>query len=146
MTELLSKVKTSEEIIYILTMKREINPSEEYVRLNKSVLSRLGDLNTVTKEDIAKFLDKLRKPETEDALHKWIGTYNKYYTILKKFFKWFGAPYSMEGFKELKRKERSQFTNLLTCGHLKMILYDYQKYLELYEYCNQCYRRFIDVE
>jgi len=101
--------KPSQEIIedYILSMKKGINPSSEYVRLNRSVLSRLGNLNTVTKEDIGKFLDKLRKPESEDPLHKWIGTYNKYLIILKKFFKWFGAPYSMEGFKEFRRKEQS---------------------------------------
>src|SRR5438093_10986386 len=107
MTEQL--LKDSKAVIedYILSMRREINTSNEYIRLNKSVLSRLGDLNTVTKEDIGKFLDKLRKPESEDPLHKWIGTYNKYYTILRKFFKWFGAPYSMEGFKELRRKEQS---------------------------------------
>lgn len=91
-------------------MIRERNSSPSYVRITKSLLNRLcenHDLKTVTQEDIAQLLNKVRKPESEDPLHKWIGTYNFYISILKKFFKWYDAPYCMQGFKELRRKEVS---------------------------------------
>jgi integrase/recombinase XerD len=91
---------------YISEMKREINPSEAYERLTRFVLSKI-DVMTTTQEDIVKYLDTIRKPEREDPLHKWIGTYNLYIIILKRFFKWLNDPYCMEGVRKLKRKERS---------------------------------------
>jgi site-specific recombinase XerD len=36
----------------------------------------------VTREDILSFLNTLRKNETYDANHKWIGTYNLYLVII----------------------------------------------------------------
>jgi integrase/recombinase XerD len=87
-------------------MRREINPSKEYERLTRSVLSKI-DVSTATQTDIIKFLDSLRKPEVVDPMHKWIGSYNLYVAILKRFFKWFNNPYCMEGIKKIKRKEVS---------------------------------------
>jgi len=30
----------------------------------------------MTQEDLLCYLDKYRKPENEDPLHKWVGNYN----------------------------------------------------------------------
>ena len=105
---------------------REINCSKEYERLTRSVLSKIDvmiatqtdiikfldshskiDVMIATQTDIIKFLDSLRKPESVDPMHKWIGSYNLYVAILKRFFKWFNNPYCMEAIKKLKRKEVS---------------------------------------
>lgn len=101
-------LRDSSEVIeeYLTVMRREINPSKEYERLTRSVLSKI-DVSTATQTDIIKFLDSLRKSEAVDPMHKWIGSYNLYVSILKRFFKWFNNPYCMEGIRKLKRKEVS---------------------------------------
>ena len=103
-------LRDSSEVIeeYLLVMRREINSSKEYERLTRSVLSKI-DVSTATQTDIMRFLDSLRKPEAADPMHKWIGSYNLYVALLKRFFKWFTSnnPYCMEGIKKLKRKEVS---------------------------------------
>jgi hypothetical protein len=83
-------LRDSSEVIeeYLTVMRREINPSKEYERLTRSVLSKI-DVSTATQTDIIKFLDSLRKPEAADPMHKWIGSYNLYVAILKRFFKWY---------------------------------------------------------
>ena len=101
-------LRNSSEVIeeYLTVMKREINSTKEYKRLTRFVLSKI-DVNTATQADIVKFLDSVRKPEAIDPMHKWIGSYNLYVAVLKRFFKWFNSPYCMEGIKKLKRKELS---------------------------------------
>jgi len=42
----------------------------------------------MTREDVLSYLDKSRKPEDEDPLHKWKGSYNIRCVILFRFFKW----------------------------------------------------------
>ena len=59
----------------------------------------------------------IRKPETVDPLHKWIGTYNLYGIYLLRFFKWLyhpnvepkkrAKPPVVENIPQLKRKEQS---------------------------------------
>ncbi len=39
----------------------------------------------MTREDVLSYLDKSRKPEDEDPLHKWIGSYNIRCVILFRF-------------------------------------------------------------
>ena len=80
---------------YIIAMKREINPRYNYVRYTiqfLSELSRIVGTNkkfiNMTREDVLSYLDKSRKPEDEDPLHKWIGSYNIRCVILFGFFKW----------------------------------------------------------
>lgn len=65
------------------------------------------DLLTATNESIIKFLNNLKKSESEDPLHQWIGTYNLYVFKLKRFFNWFGTPQVMDGVRQFKRKEKS---------------------------------------
>jgi hypothetical protein len=81
---------------YISALKSEINPSDGYRKNNilllctfsiffKNAKSKL--FKDVTREDILSFLDSLRKIESVDPLHKWIGTYNVYRIQLMRFFK-----------------------------------------------------------
>jgi integrase/recombinase XerD len=46
----------------------------------------------MTRDDLLSYLDKCRKPENEDPLHKWIGTYNTKLVVLSRFFKWLHYP------------------------------------------------------
>ena len=80
---------------YVIVMKREINPRYNYVRYTIQFLSELSrtvgiskNFIDMTRDDLLSYLDKSRKPENEDRLHKWIGSYNIRCVILFRFFKW----------------------------------------------------------
>ena len=80
-------------------MKREINPRLDYVKSTIQFLSELSRAICIekhfvdmTRDDILFYLDKCRKPENEDPLHKWIGSYNLKRIILMRFFKWLYYP------------------------------------------------------
>jgi integrase/recombinase XerD len=84
---------------YIIAMKREINPRYNYVRYTIQFLSELSrtvgigkKFIDMTRDDILSYLDKSRRPENEDPLHKWIGSYNIRCVILFRFFKWLFYP------------------------------------------------------
>ena len=68
---------------YVIAMKREINPRLSYKKNNIQILSELSRAVGIekkfidtTRDDILLYLDKYRKSENDDPLHKWIGTYN----------------------------------------------------------------------
>jgi integrase len=81
----------------------------------------------MSREDVLCYLDRCRKPENEDPLHKWIGSYNTKRIILSRFFKWLHypdvddpkrrnelsildrKPDCIMGIKQLKRKEISSY-------------------------------------
>jgi hypothetical protein len=42
----------------------------------------------MTDNDIFHYLDSSRKPESQDSLHKWIGSYNTKRIIIIRLFKW----------------------------------------------------------
>ena len=109
---------------YLAVMKREINISPGYKRANILTLAGLSmfqsnqkNFKEMTREDILQYLDSLRRPESSDPLHKWIGTYNLYLVILLRFFKWLyhpniepterPKPEVVENIARLKRKEQS---------------------------------------
>ena len=46
------------------------------------------DFLQVTKQEITQYLSGLRKTESQDPSHKWIGSYNTRQMVLSKFFKW----------------------------------------------------------
>ncbi|MGB6593407.1 MAG: hypothetical protein WBE68_18045, partial [Candidatus Nitrosopolaris sp.] len=76
-------------------MKREINPRLNYIKSTIQFLSELSRAIGVekhfvdmTRDDVLFYLDKFRKPENEDPLHKWIGSYNLKRITLIRFFKW----------------------------------------------------------
>ncbi len=108
---------------YILAMKVEINLSNAYRWSNICILCKFSNYHEnrlfrdINRNDILSFLDSLRKPETSDPLHKWIGTYNLYRVDLLRFFKWLyypdlepdkrPRPKIIENIQQLKRKEKS---------------------------------------
>jgi hypothetical protein len=71
----------------------------------------------MTRQDIIDFLDRLRKPESEDALHQWVGSYENNRIVLLRFFKWLyypaieankrPKPSVMEDIPRIRRKETS---------------------------------------
>jgi len=84
---------------YIISMKREMNPRLSYIRYTIQFLSELSrvvgiekSFKDMTKEEILYYLDKNRKSENEDPLHKWIGSYNIKRIIIIRFFKWLYYP------------------------------------------------------
>jgi hypothetical protein len=108
---------------YILLLRREINPSQNYTILQIQALVELSEylkqkqFNQTTHEDLLSFLDKFRKTEEKDPLHKWIGTYNLKREILRQFLPWLNDPDTdrnhrsrpkiMENIPQFKRKEVS---------------------------------------
>ncbi|MGC2574167.1 MAG: hypothetical protein WA364_21855 [Candidatus Nitrosopolaris sp.] len=74
-------------------MKREIKPRLIYIKSTIQFLSELSRVVGIekhfvdmTRDDILFYLNKCRKPENEDPLHKWIGI------TLMRFFKWLYYP------------------------------------------------------
>ena len=108
---------------YILLLRWEINPSQNYTILQIQALVELSEylkqkpFKQMKPEDILSFLDKFRKTEEKDPLHKWIGTYNLKREILRQFFTWLNDPDTdrnhrsrskiMENIPQFKRKEVS---------------------------------------
>ena len=108
---------------YLISMRTEINPSDNYRRdsikmpylLSKYLENKPFD--EMTRKDIIDFLDSFRKPEAIDPLHKWIGTYNLYLVRIIRFFKWIYYPDTEHGkrlkpeivqnISRLRRKEKS---------------------------------------
>jgi integrase/recombinase XerD len=94
-------------------MKRE-NLTEKHKNNVKGILdrfvrfSKITNWNRVSQKEIFAYLDTLRKPEEVDPLHRWIGSYNFYITVLTKFFKSINNT-SMVGIKRLKRREKSVY-------------------------------------
>jgi integrase/recombinase XerD len=80
---------------YLIAMKREVNCKLNYIKDTIQFLSELSRIVGVgkkfiglTRDDVLSYLEKCRKPENEDPLHKWIGSYNTKRIILIRFFKW----------------------------------------------------------
>jgi hypothetical protein len=85
-------------VAYIKAMKLETNLSTQYRKDLILLLSKFSafmnnkDFRDITRDDVLLFLERYRKPETVDPLHKWIGTYNLYSLHLMRFFKWLYYP------------------------------------------------------
>ena len=67
---------------FISALKTEINLSDNYRRSNIERLINLSRFHNqkpfadIKRDDVLIFLDSVRKPESLDPMHKWIGTYN----------------------------------------------------------------------
>src|SRR5215831_18249965 len=68
---------------YIIAMKREVNPRLNYKKSTIHIIAELSKTIGIakkfidmTRDDLLSYLDKCRKPDNEDPLHKWIGSYN----------------------------------------------------------------------
>jgi hypothetical protein len=122
------RIKTSNENAltvseYVLSLRREINPSQNYTKMQIQALVELSEylnqkpFRQLTSDDVLSFLNKFRKTEDKDPLHKWIGTYNLRHELLRQFFTWLNDPNSernhrsrpkiMENIPKFKRKEVS---------------------------------------
>jgi hypothetical protein len=121
---ILSKEDALTLMDYVISLKTEINPSDNY---RKSVIKIIGKfmmfcrhstdvpLVQLGRENVLAFLGSFRKSEDSDPLHKWIGTYNLYRVHLLRFFKWLHhpdiepnkRPRIIENIPQLKRKEKS---------------------------------------
>ena len=104
-------------------MKLETNLSTQYRKDLILLLSKFSafmnnkDFRDITRDDVLLFLERYRKPETVDPLHKWIGTYNLYSLHLMRFFKWLyypdiapekrSKPAVVNNIPRLRRKETS---------------------------------------
>jgi adenine C2-methylase RlmN of 23S rRNA A2503 and tRNA A37 len=81
---------------YIAVMKSEVNLSDHYKKDLIDLLSKFSKYNDnknklfkqLTWTNIIAFLETLRRTETQDPMHKWIGTYSIYRMHLPQFFKW----------------------------------------------------------
>jgi integrase/recombinase XerD len=119
----ISKNNASIIVDYITAMKNEVNLADNYRRGVIEILTRLSKYNDSKpfkdsiRSNIIAFLDTHRKTETQDPMHKWIGTYNLYRIHLLRFFKWLyypgiepskrPKPAVIENIAQLKRKEKS---------------------------------------
>jgi hypothetical protein len=108
---------------YIATMKIEVNLSDHYRKSVVELLCKFSKYNNnksfkdITRTNIITFLDTFRKTDTQDPLHKWIGTYNNFRIHLMRFFKWLyspdiepdkrSKPAVVENIPQLKRNEKS---------------------------------------
>jgi site-specific recombinase XerD len=83
---------------YTEVMRTEVNTSNHYRRDLILLLCRFSKYHSdkpfkeISRENIVNFLDSLRKTETKDPMHKWIGTYNLFLIHLTRFFKWLYSP------------------------------------------------------
>ena len=110
---------------YILAMKVETNLTINTKRGVVTSLKLVSQYNNnkpfkeMTKEDILAFLDNYRKLDIEDPTHQWIGTYNKRFIDLLRFFKWLYSPdiepskrqkpKVVKNIPTFKRKEKSKY-------------------------------------
>lgn len=127
-TEIISyDIKTQNQKIihdYFEARKTETNlANSTQVVINKT-LNRLSKYTNksfidISRNDLVSFLNTLRKNETDDPNHKWIGTYNLYLMTIDTFFKWLYYPKTepkerpkpdiLLNIKRLKRKEKSSY-------------------------------------
>jgi hypothetical protein len=120
----LSKQNSTYIIDYVINdLRRENNASINYIRMNIYAIVDLAkyfkkeDIRKVTREDVLSYLDSLKKAETQDPMHKWIGTHSLHRIIIIKFFKWLyyseiepkkrPKPNVIENIPKYKRKETS---------------------------------------
>ncbi|HKY11131.1 MAG TPA: hypothetical protein VJL79_04405 [Nitrososphaera sp.] len=95
-------------IAYILAMQTEINPSERYRIDTIHKLKHLAEFHRpksfseMTRQDILDYLDRLRKPEQVDPLHRWIGSYELTRIVLLRFFRRLYYPDISPSFKRPK--------------------------------------------
>jgi integrase len=108
---------------YVLAFLTEVSPAETYRIDTIGKLKQLAEFHNpksfkdMTRQDIIDFLDRLRKPESADPMHQWIGSYENNRIVLLRFFKWLyypdievnkrPKPAVMENIPRIRRKETS---------------------------------------
>jgi integrase/recombinase XerD len=110
---------------YLTAMNTEINYSSSYgiaiigtlYRFSKYHKNKL--FKDITRDDIVEYLDSLRKTETQDPLHQWVGSYNHYMIILLRFFRWLYSPDLKHG----KRPTPAVMENITKLGRKEVSIY-----------------------
>ena len=114
---------------YVISEQTEINIKESTKEGKIKCLFWLSSFlshkwyRSMTKQDLLNYLNSLRKPESEDSTHRWIGSYNARQMIFLKFFRWLYnkdepdqrkriTPLCMQGIKRL--------TRTCSCGHMSI--------------------------
>jgi hypothetical protein len=99
-------------IDFILSLRTEINLSNHHIMNNIMALTSLSKYHNnkksfreMTRVDILSYLNRFRRPETADPLHKWIGSYNLHKTYFIRFFKWLYYPLSSFMAKTAQKKK-----------------------------------------
>jgi len=82
---------------YIEARKTETNLATSTQKVTSYTLNRFSRhekkyFKDITRDGLLSFLNSLRKSETQDPNHKWIGTYNHCLIIISTFFKWLYNP------------------------------------------------------
>ena len=72
---------------YMKSLNAEVNPSVNYRKDIMKCLTRFCHYKQFLLSSPLKKQTNLRKSETADPLHRWIGTYNLYRVHLIRFFK-----------------------------------------------------------
>jgi hypothetical protein len=101
-----------------LALKTSLNHMQILCYFNRYLAYK--SFERITKDDVLNYLASLRRPETDDPTHKWIGTFNVRQMILNKFFRWLYnqnegdnkkwiTPPCMQGIRQLSKKEKSPY-------------------------------------
>jgi len=100
-----SKENTLTICHYIISLVNETNPVPQYKKTQIQLFCYLSSFfydvkegkqkklfSEMTRDDIIFYLNSLRKPESIDPMHKWIGTYTLRRINIMRFFKWLYHP------------------------------------------------------
>ncbi|MGA9743013.1 MAG: site-specific integrase, partial [Nitrososphaeraceae archaeon] len=102
------------EFLYSKNREGNLKPASRASTIDRlcqlSVFHGNKPFNEITQEDIFSYLDTIRKTESDDPLHKWIGTYNISVIKIVSFFRWLYQP-------DVHSSERTgpKFLNNLRC-------------------------------
>lgn len=111
---------------YILDEQTEINLKPATMEGKIKVLIWLSNFHSgknfveISKQDILRYLNNLRKPLDSDPTQRWIGSYNGRQAVFLKFFKWLhhrnepdfrkrGIPECLLGIRKLNRFEKTPY-------------------------------------
>ena len=119
----IDKIHAAIIVEYIAALKSEVNLADSFRKDVILLLCKVSEhmnnksFKELSRNDVLQFLDSYRKTETEDPLHKWIGTYNTFRMHLLRFFKWLyfpeieptkrQKPAVVKNMPALRRKEKS---------------------------------------
>ncbi len=112
-------------IAYVMAFMTEVNPSTNYRQHTIQKLKNLAEFHNpksfkdLSRDDVIAYMDRLRKSEIADPLHKWVGSYENDRIVLLRFFKWlYGSdiphkyrptPDVVNNIPRIKRKETSTY-------------------------------------
>lgn len=102
------------EFLYSRMREGNLKPASRASTIDRlcqlSLFHSNKEFNEMTQEDIFSYLDTIRKTESEDPLHRWIGTYNISIVKIISFFRWLYQPDTHSS-----NRQTPQFLNNLRC-------------------------------